>query len=296
MDTVTLRNGLLTAQISPLGAELQSLRDAAGMERLYQGDSPFWAARAPVLFPIAGALRHNRYTLAGKTYEMPPHGFVRTQRFAVDEACETSATFLCQAFDAGFPFDYAFRVRFTLVGRSLRVAHITDNCGREPFYFCVGGHEGYATPEGIAHYEVAFSQEEPLRIGVLDGNLLTHETAPIAAPGGVLALKDSDFQNDALVFSGLRSKSVTLRSRFDGRAVCVDFAGYGSVLLWTKPGAPFLCIEPWTNGPDYTDSDGCIEHKRGAICLRPGERDIREHTITVMESTSNDMQEKRCCK
>lgn len=48
-----LKNNLLTVEIDSLGAELQSIVDnQSGYQYLYQGDSPFWGRRSPVLFPI----------------------------------------------------------------------------------------------------------------------------------------------------------------------------------------------------------------------------------------------------
>ena len=57
MDMIEIKNERLTAVLSTHGAELQSLRDQNGVERIWQGDPAFWTGHAPVLFPVAGALR-----------------------------------------------------------------------------------------------------------------------------------------------------------------------------------------------------------------------------------------------
>ncbi|MDY3816081.1 MAG: aldose 1-epimerase family protein, partial [Candidatus Limiplasma sp.] len=77
MSLITLRNEALTVTISSLGAEMQSIRDARGRERLWQGDPAVWKGRAPILFPIAGGLKDDGYFLNGKRYDMPKHGYVR---------------------------------------------------------------------------------------------------------------------------------------------------------------------------------------------------------------------------
>lgn len=282
MENIVLKNDRLTVEISPRGAELQSIRDENGVQRLYQGDTPFWGSRAPVLFPVAGGFKDDRYEMNGKTYEMPKHGKVRYEEMQIENASAASVTFVCTKKFDGFPFDYAFRVRYTLVENSLRVAYITDNTGDIPFWFCVGGHEAYRTPEGIEDYEIVFEHDEPLNSNILVGNLLSHDVTPIESRNGVMPLKYDYFAVDALVFPYLTSKSVTLRSKTHSRAIRVDFAGNSNLMFWTKPGAPYLCIEPWTNTPDFVDHDGKIEHKRGSIHLVPGDRDIREHTITVL--------------
>lgn len=281
MENVILKNDRLTVAISPRGAELQSIKGTDGVERLYQGDTPYWPNRAPVLFPVAGGFKEDCYTLDGKTYPMKKHGLVRFVPFEVEEASPTSATFLYTQKDEGFPFDYAFRVRYTIVENSLRVAYITDSTGEDTFWFCVGGHEAYATPEGIEDYEIVFDQREALNSNILVGNLLSRETTSIEVHDGVMPLKYEYFAVDAIVFPYLKSKGVTLRSRKHGRTLRVTFAGNDNLMFWTKPGAPYICIEPWTNAPDFLDCDGDITHKPGAIRLAPGQRDIREHVITV---------------
>ena len=83
---------------------------------------------------------------------------------------------------------------------------------------------------------------------------------------------------NTLIFDGLKSQSVTLQHR--GRPVAeVNFAGFDNLLLWTKIGAPFLCIEPWTGLPDYVDSTKEIEKKDGILTLKKGETFSLPHTI-----------------
>jgi galactose mutarotase-like enzyme len=42
------------------------------------------------------------------------------------------------------------------------------------------------------------------------------------------------------------------------------------VAVWSKPNAPFLCIEPWHGLPDMSDCSGNIVEKEGIIALEPG--------------------------
>ena len=92
-------------------------------------------------------------------------------------------------------------------------------------------------------------------------------------PGCTEPLKDADDALDTLIFEGLRSRSVALRSRKSGRGVRVSFDGFPMLAFWTMPGkkAPYLCIEPWhgcaagtAEGPEFTDKAHCI-------VLAPGE-------------------------
>ena len=58
--------------------------------------------------------------------------------------------------------------------------------------------------------------------------------------------------------------------------------GMDVLMLWTKPGADYVCIEPWTNAPDFESCDMNIEHKPGMIRLAPGANAVRRHFIEVI--------------
>ena len=55
-EWVALESDALSAAIDPQGAQLSLLRDAAGRDLLWDGDPAIWKGRAPLLFPIVGAL------------------------------------------------------------------------------------------------------------------------------------------------------------------------------------------------------------------------------------------------
>lgn len=56
----TLQNEFLTVEVSDLGAELQSIKDADEHEYLWQGDDKYWGRRSPILFPIVSGLYQER--------------------------------------------------------------------------------------------------------------------------------------------------------------------------------------------------------------------------------------------
>ena len=97
MSQVTIQNAFLSVAVDRTGAELASIRDRAGHEYLWQGDARFWVSRAPILFPIVGGLKEDRYTLDGQSYTLPKHGFARTMEFAVAEKTESSVVLTLEA-------------------------------------------------------------------------------------------------------------------------------------------------------------------------------------------------------
>ncbi|HEY8463417.1 MAG TPA: aldose 1-epimerase family protein [Bacillota bacterium] len=282
---ITLRNPQLTVVINTLGAELQSLLDRQGNERLWKGNPAIWKGQAPVLFPITGGLKGDRYFLHGKEYIQQKHGFARFEEFIVEKYCNTSASFLLMANErtrTGFPFEFALHISYTLEDNHLIIEYRVENQSQEVMYFSIGAHEGYACPGGIEDYAVVFDKPETIASYVLDGNLLCYETRPILKNETVLPLKYDYFAVDALVFLDLQSRGVTLIGKKNNCKLRVNFKDFPYLLLWTKPGAPYLCIEPWHGIHDFIDHDQDITHKRGIIALENGKEFSCTHTISPL--------------
>ena len=281
MSLVTIKSKQLTVTISSTGAEIQSIRDQNGVERLWQGDPAFWASRAPILFPVAGGLKDDCYEWQGKRYPMPKHGFVRKIEWQVEDTKDNQATFLTQHKDEGFPFEYDLRAIFTVEDSRLDVKYAVTSRDETPFMFGMGAHEAYATPGGIEDYEIVFDEEEKLDNYPLVGNLTLREPVTMAEKTHVLPLKYEYFAVDALVFRTLKSKGVTLRGGKEGHTIRVEFPDHPVLMFWTKPGAGYICIEPWCNGPDFVDADARIDRKPGFMRLEKGQTIARHHIITV---------------
>lgn len=280
---IKLSNGIISAEIASLGAELQSLKKGS-VEYLWDGRPEYWTGRAPIMFPICGGVTNDEYEYDGKRYTLPKHGFARKKKFTVESAGSDFAVLLLRD-DAdtrsGYPFTFELRARFALIGESLVTDYIATNCGDKPMPFSVGAHEAYVCPEGISEYELKFEQSEQLRAHALYGNLLGHETTPIL-DGDTLALDPKYFEIDALVFTDVKSRAVTLRNKSTGRGVAVRFDGFPYLLIWQKCGAPYICIEPWCGLPDFVDATGRIVDKPGIIVAAPGETVVRTHSVRLI--------------
>lgn len=280
MRLVTIKSDLITVTVSSRGAEIQSILDKDGVERMYDGDPAFWTGRAPILFPVAGSLKDDGYEWQGVWYSMPKHGFVSALEWQVESEKENEAVFLLREKHAGFPFEYDLRAIFTAKDNQLIITYSVTNRDQRPFCFSIGSHEAYATSGGIENYEILFDQEETLLHAELTGSLNGHGTVTIAENTRVLPLKYEYFQVDALVFRSLKSRGVTLRSVKNSRTVRVDFPDCPFLLLWTRPSAPYICIEPWCNGPDFVDAPAQIEKKPGFTRLEKGQTAVKTHFIT----------------
>jgi len=287
MSIITIKNNELTVEISTLGAEIQSVK-YGGKEYFWQGDPAVWSGRAPVLFPICGGLKDDKYTLNGKEYTLAKHGFARKMEFLAETVEESKAVFLLTATEetkVGFPFDFELRISYTLEGKSIKVGYDVTNKSNDDMYFSIGGHEAYACPEGIEEYYLKFEEKETLTHNELHGVLLSNESTIIAEDTDELPLKYSYFDIDALTMLNLKSRKVSLCKKDTGKKITVDFDGFDYLFVWTKPGANagYLCIEPWCGIPDFEGTSYDIKEKAGINCVAPQETFKRVHTITVEE-------------
>lgn len=282
---ITLKNKFLTASFNEVGAELKSLV-FGGTEYIWEGRSEVWAGSCPILFPICGGLKDDKYTLNGNEYTLQKHGYARFKTFEIEDITDNSVVFLHKSdkeTKKSFPFDYELRIIYTLTDKAVNVDYLVKNLSGDTMYFSIGSHEGYYTPEGIEDYDVIFPQNETLNAYVLYGNLLSNQQLPIIKDSNILPLYDKYFTVDALVFKSLKSESATLRNRKTGRAVRVDFPDADYFLLWHKPNAPYICLEPWSGIPDIVGSSYDITKKEGIIALEGGAEYKNAHTLNVIE-------------
>lgn len=283
---VTLQNDQLRVTVRTLGAELQTVTAADGTEYLWHGDAAFWEDRAPILFPICGRVRNNEYRYEGNTYTIRSHGFTKESEFTVETQTDTEVVMVLRDNEktrASYPFAFEFRVRYALKGDSLVVEYAIHNPAEDVVLpASMGSHEGYACPEGLSAYELVFEKEEPMESTVVGDEGMVHETYMVEAPNGVLPLKDEFFAIDALVFRDLQSKEVTLRNRTTGRGVKVAYGDVDTLLIWSIPGAPYVCIEPWQGFPDWVDFEGTFTEKEGMHFIPAGDTFRWEHIITLL--------------
>ena len=85
-----------------------------------------------------------------------------------------------------------------------------------------------------------------------------------------------------MIFSMLRSGGVSLLHRETGRGVQLDFHEFPMVAFWTKPEAPFLCLEPWQGCAAWDNESGAFTDKPHCITLLPEERKALTYTVHLV--------------
>jgi galactose mutarotase-like enzyme len=272
-----IRSDALSAEIDPLGAQLFSLRTADGADLLWSGDPAWWNGRAPLLFPIVGALEGGQYRLGDKTYALAKHGFARRSLFSWVETTESSVVFRLAANPetlATYPFDFELDLKFSLSGSTLTMRASVRNLGEVSMPASFGFHPALRWPmpfgQPRAEHSLEFEKDEPAPIRRInpDGVVIA-EGFPTPVQGDRLELIDDLFVNDALIFDALRSQKLRYGGK-DGPHLEVAFPDTPYLGIWTRPGAGFICIEPWHGIADPAGFDGDIRTKPGIFEVAPG--------------------------
>ncbi len=285
-EVYTIASPLLTAVISDLGAELQSLTSASGLELLHDGQS-FWSGRAPVLFPIVGALKDDTHVLDGVSYHLPKHGFARKKTLRVVSHSADEIVFGLEAdaaTRAAYPYEFALSMAFKMEGTKLSMIGTVRNTDDKPIPVSFGFHPAFRWPleAGLAKtdYQLTFPHEEPSDIEQIDGRGLVVKTLPTPIIGRTLALDDSLFADDALIFLEHQSRVLHFGPKEGSSpALNVTYPDMPHLGVWMKPGAPYLCIEPWQGYASPVDFSGSLMDKPGTVVLGVGES--RTFTMTA---------------
>ncbi len=264
-------NNQLAVTISPIGAEVQSIKDVnTQCEYLWHGDAHWWSGHSPILFPIVGGLWNGTCRVDGQELHISKHGFVRRAPWrvvcveadkAVFEFVSTVGTF------AIFPYAFRLTATYSLDDRKLRAEFCVENLGGSPFCFQLGGHPAIALP----NWDDAQPLDGYLR---LEGNptyvlrageqgCLEPDTFPVPLNAdGLVPLTVDTFSHEALIFDNHQVSAATVLTP-SGQPVARVESTAPVWLFWSPQGihTPFVCLEPWYGLCDHQSFCGDITER-----------------------------------
>ena len=291
MKKHSLENEFLKITVKETGAELCSiLNKENGKEYIWQGDPKIWSSHAPNLFPIIGVIKNGMYFYEGKEYSVPKHGFIRhNDKIRIKERSEHQLVFELLYSEETlemYPFKFDFRIAFTLNEKSLEVNHHIINLDQKPIYFSLGGHPAfnilYLDKEEIEDYSLEFDRKMHLKTYLLnDDGLVSSETKMVLNNEKTIRLTKDIFKKDALIFKNIKSKKVDLISKKNGKVLSVEYNDFKNLGIWAKPGAPYVCIEPWLGIADVEGTDQNLKNKEGIIKLDVENEYDADYTIHI---------------
>lgn len=288
----TLKNDILTIEVSEHGAELQSIRKG-DVEYLWQGDPAYWGRRSPVLFPIVGSVWEKRFRIDGKEYELGQHGFARDMDFELTYQSEDELRYTLSSSEetlSKYPFEFTLEIIYSLEGNRLHVMWYVINGNNKVMHFQIGAHPAFNypdySPETLERGFLVFDKKDGLEcIRIKEkGCVDTQHTYPLEIPSdGRLPITRDTFDSiDTLMLEGSQiGKTELLRA--DGTPWLSLTFDAPVVGIWSPPGkvAPFICLEPWYGRCDAAGYTGEFKDKDWMNSIDPGHKFIGSYVIEI---------------
>ena len=280
MPQTVLSNNEFSVKINSLGAELQSFySNTLNLELLWQANPKFWPRHAPILFPIVGKLTNNQLIDQARTYPLTQHGFARDMEFEVLHHSDQFVQLRLQSSETTlrhYPYPFELLVEYLLNDNGLQTTFVIRNNQATSLPFSVGGHPAFnwpLHPDVVKEdHVIIFEQHETTPLLQLSDGLIAPKTLPSPIIDKQISLHEALFVNDALIFDQLNSKSIV----YQAGSVCrleMKFADFPQLGIWTKPGADFVCLEPWLGYASPQGFDGEFITKPG-IHVLPGYAEV----------------------
>lgn len=276
----TLKNDLLTVEIDSHGAELQSIvNNHTGYQYLYQGDSPFWGRRSPVLFPIVGSVWDGRFRMDGTEYAMGQHGFARDSDFTVmDDSPEDEAWFCLDASDdtlARYPRRFRLEIGYQLAGERLRVMWRVINLDDREMAFQIGAHPAFNYPgfdaaDSVHAYLLFDCRPAASQLIKEKGCIGCEEMRIDLDEAGMLPVTGKTFDINTIILADGQVSRVSMldKERSPYLSLMFDAPVVG---MWSPSAeAPFMCIEPWFGRADRVGFSGEFSEREYVSRLAPG--------------------------
>lgn len=279
---------------SRLGGELISYK-LDGIEKIHQGQDCvdengriYWKRHFPVLFPIVGKLKQNKTIINGRTYEMPQHGFARDLDFEPITKLDNFHSYVLRSNPSTlvkYPFDFSLYITYRTYQNKLTTIYKVVNEGDNNMQFGIGGHPAFIIDKNDLYneeYYLEFEKDEDKIhfLYLVDGLIGTEYAKNIMIDKRRIPITKNTFDNDAVIMKGLTSHKIRLKKKTGNKTLLtMDFEGFPYLGVWSKPGAPFICIEPWYTTADTVKSSGVFAQKTDTITLSPKKEFECRYTI-----------------
>lgn len=269
---------------SRAGGELISFK-LDGVEKIHQGQDcvdengkVYWKRHSPILFPIVGKLKQNKTVINGRTFEMSQHGFARDMDFEPITKLENFHSYVLKSSPstlAKYPFDFSLYITYRTDGNKLTTIYKVVNDSDNNMPFGLGGHPAFKIDKEMLlnnEYYLEFEKDEDKIhfLYLVDGLVGTEYAKNIMVDKRRIPITVDTFKNDAIIMKGLTSTKISLKQKTGMKTLLtMDFEGFPYLGVWSKPGAPFICIEPWQTTADTVKSTGVFTQKSDLITLEP---------------------------
>ena len=186
-----------------------------------------------------------------------------------------------------YPYDFELAVTHRLCGNRIRVSWRVKNTGAGDMLYSIGAHPAFMMPYGkkTSDMYLAFPGKKEIcekkacegkilpfyRIDSGSGCALWESVKALALDEDACVKITEDFWNeDVYIFDHQELAEVSLCHGDKTPYVTIHSKGFPYFGIWTKPGAPFVCLEPWQGRCDRHGYQGELKDKDGIRVLASG--------------------------
>lgn len=220
----------------------------------------------PILFPFAGKCYHEGQAdkwspMANSIRSMPTHGFAKDADFlirSIDQSGFEVEMIQNENDRDSYPFDYTFTVIYHFLELSLQISLVLENEGRVPIPWSAGLHPYFQVPWrkdlALSDHQLSIPAKKVYQYQN-DGNMM--KKTPSNDQSYRLGM--SNLINNIFYENITPQAEISLLSGEETLKVSeVGGAETGSRLTfvsWTKPSAPYFCLEPWMSPPNSPSNE-----------------------------------------
>ncbi len=244
-SVVRIENAARTAFIEavPSRGGIVTRWNLQGQEILYLDEArfadPTLSVRGgiPILFPICGNLPGNVYTHEDQTFQLKQHGFARDLPWAVVGQTPTSLDIALESGPqtlARYPFEFGFKMTYTLEGDSLIVRSHIANHSTQTMPFSLGFHPYFAVED-----------KSKLMFDLPASQTFDHLTQQHQPYTGQVDLNGPEL--DMALFPVTGQTAIMKKSAPGVRTIELTYDKiFTTLVVWAVEGKPYVCLEPWT--------------------------------------------------
>lgn len=283
---VKIENEYLELSVLDHGAELCSIFDKRNQrEVMWKKDETYWNRYSPILFPNVGKTFQNVMKINGTLYPTKQHGFARDSVFTLLQHTENIIRYSLKASEDTkkiYPYLFELILGYELIDEKVIVSYEVINHGNLEMYYTIGAHPAFAIPfdgadgENLKYhsYGLFFKGKEELQYLLADSEIgcALKNLHSMKLENECYTLSEDTFVHGARIFDH-QIEEVTIIRPDKKPLLTLKSPGFPSYGIWSVPGAPFLCLEPWMGRCDDVGFQTELKEKPMVCSLLPHKTD-----------------------
>ncbi|WP_339022485.1 hypothetical protein [Spiroplasma endosymbiont of Crioceris asparagi] len=249
---IKIFNGNSEALISEETIEIVSLKNN-GTEFLYQRDGG-WPQTSPILFPICGRLKDDKFIYDNKIYNLEKHGFLRNFNHwkivsKKDDSVEFETSWNKETI-IKYPFKFSIVAKFELLTENeIQISLKIINEDTQEIYYSIGFHPAFiVTKDG----QISLNEEEEFFHNFEEGLKAVEQE--------YIKLKDfkvSDIKwNSDLCLASNTFQTEMVSYQDAQKEFSINTKEFDVFCFWSKDSDnKWLCFEPWKGFPDKVEQE-----------------------------------------